>query len=131
MKQSNAQGASRGWIGVDLDGTLAEYHGWQGPEHIGAPIAPMVELVKRLLAEGHDVRIMTARVSHDGTWLENAAAIGSTAVIRAWCETHIGVALPVTCMKDFGLIRLYDDRAVQVEHNTGRLIGVEAFRDDG
>ena len=27
--------ASRGWIGVDLDGTLADYHGWRGAEHIG------------------------------------------------------------------------------------------------
>ena len=21
----------KGWIGVDFDGTLAEYHGWKGP----------------------------------------------------------------------------------------------------
>lgn len=27
----------QGWIGVDLDGTLAEYHGWKGAEHIGQP----------------------------------------------------------------------------------------------
>jgi hypothetical protein len=26
-------------------------------------------------------------------------------------------------MKDFGMIELYDDRAVQVEINTGRLMG--------
>ena len=35
-----------GWIGVDLDGTLAEYHGWKGSEHIGPPIPLMVERVK-------------------------------------------------------------------------------------
>lgn len=33
----------RPWIGVDLDGTLAEYHGWQGPDNIGSPVQPMVE----------------------------------------------------------------------------------------
>lgn len=40
---------SEGWIGVDLDGTLAEYLGWQGMGHIGEPIAPMVERVKAWL----------------------------------------------------------------------------------
>ena len=53
---------SRGWIGVDLDGTLAEYNGWQGPANIGAPIPAMVERVKAWLEEGRDVRIFTARV---------------------------------------------------------------------
>jgi hypothetical protein len=32
-----------GWIGVDLDGTLAFYDEWIGPEHIGAPIPGMVD----------------------------------------------------------------------------------------
>ena len=54
-----------GWIGVDLDGTLARYDGWKGPEHIGEPLMPMVERVKAWLAEGREVRIMTARVSPD------------------------------------------------------------------
>ena len=49
------------WIGVDLDGTLAEYHGWNDGK-IGEPIQLMVERVKRWLAEGKSVRIMTARV---------------------------------------------------------------------
>jgi hypothetical protein len=35
------------WVGVDLDGTLAEYHGFKGPEHIGKPIPKMVARVKR------------------------------------------------------------------------------------
>ena len=26
----------KGWIGVDLDGTLAQYDHWRGIEHIGA-----------------------------------------------------------------------------------------------
>jgi hypothetical protein len=29
-----------GWIGVDLDGTLAHYDGWKGIDHIGEPIKP-------------------------------------------------------------------------------------------
>ena len=35
------------WIGVDLDGTLAEWDGWKGHEHIGPPIPAMLERVKR------------------------------------------------------------------------------------
>jgi hypothetical protein len=51
-----------GWIGVDLDGTLAE---WKEPYdvlQIGPPIPAMIERVKDWLAEGQDVRIFTARV---------------------------------------------------------------------
>ena len=36
------------WIGFDLDGTLAEYDGWKGIEHIGKPIKPMCDLIKKL-----------------------------------------------------------------------------------
>lgn len=54
-----------GWIGVDLDGTLAEYSHWKG-------------------------------------------------------ETHIGRVLPITNIKDYQMIELWDDRAVQVIPNTGQ-----------
>ena len=27
----------KGWIGVDLDGTLAHYDKWRGVEHVGDP----------------------------------------------------------------------------------------------
>lgn len=57
---------SSGWIGVDLDGTIAEYHGWVSPTHIGAPIPKMVERVKVWLSEGKEVRIFTARVFPGG-----------------------------------------------------------------
>ena len=46
------------WYGFDLDGTLAEYHGWKGVEHIGKPIKPMCDLMKRLHAEGKRVKIL-------------------------------------------------------------------------
>ena len=39
----------RGWIGVDFDGTLAQYGTWVSPTHCGKPIAPMVERVQRWL----------------------------------------------------------------------------------
>ena len=112
-----------GWIGVDLDGTLAHYGGWQGPDHIGAPIAPMVERVKDWLAAGKDVRIFTARVAFD------EAGEARTA-IQAWCLRHIGTELPITNVKDYGMVELWDDRAVQIITNTGRRAD-EEFRDVG
>lgn len=102
-----------GWIGVDLDGTLARYDEWLGIEHIGEPIPLMVERVKRWLAEGRDVRIFTARVAGPNDVAQ------ARMVIADWCRVHIGRLLPVTATKDFGMVELWDDRAVSVGLNTG------------
>lgn len=110
-----------GWIGVDLDGTLAQYGSWQGASHIGEPVAPMVERVKRWLAEGREVRIFTARVS--GPRANELEVKESIEAIQAWCVKHLGRLMPITCVKDYGMIELWDDRCVQVEQNTGRVIG--------
>jgi hypothetical protein len=118
---------TQGWIGVDLDGTLARYDGWVSETHIGAPVLPMLERVKAWLAEGKDIRIFTARV--DGG--EIALSMGNSdgekfrdvqkvvAAIGSWCLEHVGQVLPVTNRKDYGMIELWDDRAVQVIPNTG------------
>lgn len=103
--------AKRGWIGVDLDGTLAQYDGWVGPDHIGEPVAPMVSRVKAWLAQGLEVRVMTARA-----WRADQETISQ---IQDWTEKHIGHRLPVTCEKDYGMIELWDDRAISVAPNTG------------
>ena len=50
-----------GWIGVDLDATLAYYDGWKGPTHIGPPIMRMVERIREWLSKGWEVRVFTAR----------------------------------------------------------------------
>lgn len=110
---------SHGWIGVDLDGTLAHYDGWKGATHIGAPVPNMVDRVKRWIAYGHTVKIFTARVSTQDPE-ELAAIVGA---ILAWSQEHIGHKLDITCVKDFGMIELWDDRAVQVRPNTGDPIG--------
>lgn len=104
-----------GWIGVDLDGTLAHYKHWISVDHIGAPVPIMVERVKRWLEEGRTVKIFTARVYGD----QRETAL---VPIQEWCQEHIGRVLEVTCTKDYGMIELWDDRAVQVEPNTGRRV---------
>lgn len=105
---------NKGWIGVDLDGTLAEYQGWTGTAtSVGKPIEPMVRRVKEWRKQGIPVKIMTARVSltyeHDAIVKE----------IEAWCLEHIGEVLPITCVKDYAMIELWDDRAVRVRANNG------------
>jgi len=105
-----------GWIGVDLDGTLAEYGGWQGINHIGAPIPKMVTRVRRWLDQGREVRIFTARVCH----VDEREAVVAT--IHAWLERHGLPQLQVTNVKDFGMVELWDDRCVQVEQNTGEIM---------
>jgi len=108
----------KGWIGVDLDGTLAVYDGWRGPEHIGEPVPEMVLRVKAWLAAGEEVRVFTARCHANGrAGLEQSRVI---ILIEEWCRQHIGVVLPVTNIKDFGMKALWDDRAVRVVANTGQ-----------
>ena len=111
-----------GWVGVDLDGTLAVHYWPQdgpfGALRIGAPIPAMVARVQGWLAEGREVRVFTARVGP----LHPAATATIAQIeeaIGAWCEEHIGVRLPVTAQKDYGLVELWDDRAVRVVQNVG------------
>jgi hypothetical protein len=110
------------WIGVDLDGTLAEYTSGQFPL-IGKPIQPMLDRVKGWLAKGIEVRIVTARASMVRLDLNELRE--QLALIDSWLEEHVGHKLPITCSKDFDMISLWDDRCVQVEFNTGRVLGVD------
>lgn len=108
----------KGWIGVDLDGTLAYYDKWRGIKHVGAPIMPMVKRVREWLESGTEVRIFTARVGPQRDDVpEELQQIREA--IEAWCVQHIGRKLEVTAQKDYGMVELWDDRAVQVIPNTG------------
>ena len=107
-----------GWIGVDLDGTLAKSVKAETGEEIGVPIHPMVQRVKVWLAHGEDVRIFTARVNPN---CGQVNAIRARRAIEAWCKRHLGRVLPITYEKDWDMTLLFDDRARQVERDTGRV----------
>lgn len=117
--------AGQGWIGVDLDGTVAHYDQWRGDEHVGAAIPAMVERIHGWLQAGVHVKIFTARVwgirSPDPE--RRAKAEKAHGVISTWCIVHIGRALEITNEKDYDMIELWDDRAVQVRKNTGERVG--------
>lgn len=106
-----------GWYGVDLDGTLAKYDSFISPLHIGEPVPAMVERVKFWLEEGKDVRIMTARAASLPD--DKVPVQDCIRAVEAWCLKHLGKILPVTATKDYQMVQLWDDRAVQVIPNTG------------
>lgn len=112
----------RPWIGCDLDGTLAKDggkgHKWDGDlTKVGPPVEPMLARIKSLLARGKTVKILTARVGG----VEPQAPI--IKAIEDWCVKHVGQKLEITCRKDYAMVYLYDDRCVQIERNTGKIIG--------
>lgn len=45
----------------DFDGVISEYHGFQGAEHTGAPIVPVIETMRKLKAMGHKIIIYSTR----------------------------------------------------------------------
>ena len=103
-----------GWIGVDLDGTLAFYDGWKDATRIGLPIPKMMARVRAWIDEGRKVKIVTARVA-PGKGDEQQCRDA----IAAWLDKHGLAALEVTHAKDHKIIELWDDRVVQVIPNTG------------
>lgn len=108
-----------GCVAFDLDGTLAEYHGWNGIAHIGAPIPAMVERWKAYREKGVKCIIFTARAS------ESPDQEMAMKIIDAWAMQHLGEIPPVTNEKTPDIVRIYDDRARQVIENTGEVVGEE------
>jgi len=112
------------WIAVDFDGTLATFGcNWQQDYRAtGNPIPAMVERVRQWLADGEDVRIFTARMDCYHPKYGALDPVEVMAPIQDWCLKHLGRLLPITNTKDYFCKAIYDDRAIQVEHDTGRLI---------
>ncbi len=97
-----------GWVGCDLDGTLAEYHGWDDGK-IGKAIPKMLARVKGWIESGQEVRIVTARAADNRDIFD----------IAKWLEENDIGGLTITNEKDFAMVELWDDRCVQVIPNTG------------
>ncbi len=102
------------WLAIDFDGTLSEdigeydSHGFAKP---GPPVPLMLERVQRWIKEGRTVKILSAR-AHDP---ENVK------IVHDWLSAHGLPKLEVVANKDSKMIALYDDRAITVERNTGKL----------
>ena len=100
------------WTGVDLDGTLAYYNRSFSSDVIGEPVPAMMAFVKKMIKHGIRVKIFTARVQ-DPEQLP---------IISNWLKENGLPELEITNVKDYYMHRIYDDRCIQVEKNTGRFI---------
>lgn len=123
---------NEGWVGFDFDRTLAVYHHHMYPA-LGDPIPGIVDLAKRILGHGYEIRLVTARVC-DVLLYRYEQGDRSPEVIRdqeqrkslgEWLFSVFGMVITVTNRKDFKMICLYDDRAKEVVPNTGALVGGE------
>lgn len=126
----------KGWYGFDLDGTLAKYDSWKGIEHIGEPVKPMVDLIRKMHDEGKVVKILTARIAphklEDGTVGESYITIPdgegganrnyAHQFINDWCHFNLGFIPEIVYQKDHLMLELYDDRVKQVVPNEGLLV---------
>lgn len=100
------------WIGVDLDGTLAEYRSGMD-KTIGSAIPRMLELTKNLVSAGIEVRIFTARASD----------ANQHSAIKSWLKRHGLGDCPITNIKDFDCHLILDDRAIRIDWNSGQQCG--------
>lgn len=101
-------------IAVDLDGTIAEYKpGYAQRKYIGEPIEPIFSIIKSLDGRGHTIKIFTAR-ANDPSHIPS---------IKKWLKKHGLGHIEVTNKKTPDMELFLDDRALQVEKNTGRILG--------
>ena len=122
---------SKAWIGCDLDGTLAKYDTFKGWDYIGEPVPKMVERIKSYIARGLTVKIWTARASKVSLARNNITFDQMEKVIQDWTEKHLGTRLEVVTEKDCYMIFAIDDSIMQVEPNTGNIIGSEILAEVG
>lgn len=117
------------WIGVDLDGTLAYYDKWVAWNVIGPVIPAMSHRISCWIEEDKLVKIFTARVAfeRDTCYVTNTSFSRAdiTRVIQDWLVANGLPRLDVTHEKNFQMVELWDDRAVQVVPNTGRTLAEE------
>ena len=104
--------ASREWVGVDLDGTLAAAPTPEQAEHgilIGDSVPLMLEKVQAMLSGGVTVKVFTAR----------ACDPASIPMGAAWLASHGLGSLPITNQKDYDMAVVFDDQAIQIVFGTG------------
>lgn len=114
---------------MDFDGTLAHYDTWVAWNVFGLPIPLMMKRVQAWLAEGKQVKIFTARAAFANDICyktgQSFTRADIVSALQDWCELYGLPRLEVTATKDFQMIELWDDRAIQVVPNTGLTIADE------
>lgn len=108
----------RGWVGVDLNGTLARYDDGQPQNHIGSPVPRMLARVRAWLGQDIRVRVVTVRACDPVQILK----------IRQWLDDLGLQQVEITDRKDPDCREMWDDRCVQVIPNTGEMVSPGSSR---
>jgi hypothetical protein len=98
-----------GWIGCELDGTLATTT--DDPHVIGEPVMKMMARVQQWHMAGIDIRLFTNRAC-DPAQIDN---------ISQWLSQHGLEGMKITHEKDFRMVQFWDHRAIHVVSNTGQV----------
>lgn len=105
---------TQSWVGVGLDGVLAQRGDAGLAGEIGPPIPDMVSRVKDWVKYKHlRVRVLTPR----------AATEEGANQVRIWLEENNLSYLEFTSQKDLHMVEFWDDQAVQVISNLGVVVG--------
>jgi hypothetical protein len=98
---------SNGWIAFDFDRTLAVRNSGDNIFKLGAPIPKGIELMKRCVAAGRKVKVLTAR--SESQWSK----------LTAWLEKQGIPGVEVTNKKDSRMDILFDDKGCGLVENEG------------
>jgi len=110
-------------VAIDLDGTLAHYDHWRGPEHIGAPVTEAMTICRLLHKAGIKVIVYTCRTNRT---MNEISGINTAKMVRdigAWLhEWDLGfIHVSENEGKPFASAYI-DDRAVYFKRNGGELV---------
>jgi hypothetical protein len=111
---------SGGFVGFDLDGTLAKYIGPHGNTEIGDPIINSPDgkpTPYEIAIKLHTMGLPTCCFSARAMWP------GETPKIRKWLNKHGLPHMDITFQKNSNMICFFDDRSISVEENTGKILG--------
>jgi hypothetical protein len=87
------------------------YDHWRGIEHISDPV-PEIDKIIRANMDKVEFFVFTAR-AEDGP--------EAIMIIEDWCMKHYGRKFEVFNVKGYDVVAIWDDRAVAVEKNTGKM----------
>lgn len=101
--------STRKSIAVDLDGTLAESHGYVSWDYIGPPVQKMVERCLEKEREGYTIKVFTARCMDKRC----------IPIIRKWLKENGLPDWEITNVKTSDMKEIWDDLAIGIKQNTG------------
>ena len=110
-------------VAIDLDGTLAHYDHWRGPEHIGVPVTEAIAICHLLHKAGVKVIVYTCRTNKTMNEISGINTAKMVADIEKWLHYWgLGyIQLNTDDGKPFAHAYI-DDRAVYFKRNGGELV---------